>query len=392
MSLPGERKTMSEKLKVLHLCSARQFVGEAARVLDICERMIENGHLAEIVARKSYSVAELASRRGLPYTNSQMQSRFNPFIDFKDVRIIRKRIEIFQPHIVHAHRGKDHWLAAMALNGMREKIPLIRTRHVVTRIKPHIANKWLFKKATKGLICVSQSVMDEVNNVESIVECPVRKITGGINQKRFVSSDQEKIDKIKKYWHIKEEAPVISCLARLAPVKGQEHILNAVPEVISKYPDAIFLFAFPRKSDYRNKLEQIVEAKRIRPHVRFLGSPDQLSAFLQMSDIGLLSSIGSEGWSRATVEFMYFGVPVIASDVGCISEIIDDGVNGFVVPPKSPEKIADRIINLLDDSEKRKKMGELAREKILAKHTLQHTVDELLQFYCEILQQHGIDI
>jgi spore coat protein SA len=280
----------------------------------------------------------------------------------------------------------------MALNGMREKIPLIRTRHVVTKIKPHIANKWLFGKATKGLICVSQSVLNEVGNVDSIVECPVKKITGGINQKRFPPADEKKVEEMRDYWHIKKGAPIISCLARLASVKGQEYILKAIPAVIEKHPDAVFLFAFPRKSNYRERLEDIIEVKKIRPHVRFLGSPDQLSAFLQMSDIGLLSSIGSEGWSRATVEFMYFGVPVIASDVGCISEIIDDGINGFIVPPKSPEEIADRIVRLLNDNNKRIKMGELAREKILSKHTLQHTVDELLQFYCEILHKYEIDI
>ncbi|MHC4870691.1 MAG: glycosyltransferase family 4 protein [Planctomycetota bacterium] len=373
-------------LKILHLCSARQFVGEAARVIDLSEKMRELGHHSEIIVREKFSLTEQCSRRNIPYTSVWFKSKFNPITDYNDIRTIRERIFHFKPDIVHAHRGKEHWLAAAALSGMRHRLPLVRTRHVVTKIKPHLANKWLFRKATDGLICVSKAVHNEVSKFGTI-GCPIKTITGGLNQNRFVQPDDKSIAKFRDRMHIPENRIVISCLARLAPVKGQEYILRAIPEVIKEHPNAIFLFVYPRQSDYRQKLDYIIRQLDIGPHVNFIGPIDNLSLFFSITDLGLLSSIGSEGWSRATVEFMYHGIPVIGTNVGCISEIIKDNINGFVVEPKNSHAMAEAIKTILSNAENFKKLGSSAREIAANKHTVDSTAESVLDFYHELLKR-----
>lgn len=375
------------KLKILQLCSARQYVGEAARVVDLSEKFRELGHSVEVIVREKFSVAEQCSRRGIPFTSINLRSRCNPFIDAKDIKILRSRIRDFQPDIVHAHRGKEHWLAAAALMGMRGAIPLIRTRHVVTKVKPHLANKWLFGKATCGLIYVSEAVADEVAKINHFIKCKTRVITGGINENRFLIPRDESVAEYRKFLNIPESVAVVSCLARLAPVKGQEYIIRAIPEVVKKSENVLFLFSYPRQSDYRQLLDNLVRELKVERHVRFLGPVDNLGVFFKVSDMGILSSIDSEGWSRATVEFMYYGVPVIATDVGCLSEIIENGRNGFLIKRKDSSAIAGAVNSLVEDLPKAKEMGEYARTQVLEKHTLNNTAGKVLGFYEEVLRE-----
>ncbi len=374
----------ANQLRMLHLCSARQYVGEAARVVDIAEHFREQGHHAEIIVRDKFSVAEQCSRRGIPYTSVRFNSKFNPITDLQDIITIRQRIKEFKPDIIHVHRGKEHWLTVAAMIGFRKKIPLVRSRHVVTKIKSHFANKWLFGSITDGIICVSKAVFDEVKK-NDFIKCPIKIIHGGINQQRFLMPSTESIEKYRLRMKLYSNNKIISCLARIAPVKGQEYIIRAIPKIIEKIPNAVFLFAYPRQSDYRKKIDEIIDELKIRNHVNFIGSIDVLGLFFKISDLGILASIDSEGWSRATVEFMYHGVPMVATDVGCLSEIIENDLNGLVVPPKDSSSLAEAVVKLLSDEEKLEEMGKNARDLVIKKWTLEITAKNIFEFYNELI-------
>lgn len=374
------------ELKILHLCSARQYVGEAAWVVDAVDYLIQRGHEAEIICRDGYSVADAAVRRKIPYTAATMDSRCTFYHDILDIRTIRRRIREFQPDLLHAHRGKDHWLAALALRGFSSSIPLIRTRHVVTSIKDHYANRWLFGKATQGLICVSQAVRAEVAKSESLLHSPIRTICGGVNPATHGEASPAEVESFCRRYHIPAGAPVISCLARLAPVKGQEYILRAIPAVLRHHPRAIFLFVFPRKSEYAEHLFRIARELGVTESVRWIGNLPGLAPFFAATDIGLLASVGSEGWSRATAEFLYNRIPVVASRVGCLSELIFDEVNGYLVEKRNADEMGLRINALLNHPERAESMG-LEGEKMVREHfTFSHTVDKLERFYHEVLE------
>ncbi|MBN1257661.1 MAG: glycosyltransferase family 4 protein [Planctomycetes bacterium] len=375
-------------LRVLQLCSAREFIGEAARVVDLAEALVNHGHTAEIIGRKKHSVVEAAGRKQIPYANAHMGSRFNPFLDLKDILLIRRRIRNLNADLVHAHRGKDHWLAAMALSGMKP-IPLVRTRHVVTPIRSHAFNKWLFNHRTAGLICASQAVRQGVQSSAPWLTSPVEVIPGGVNLERFRPGKEEELAREKQTLHLKEGAKIVSCLARLAPVKGQHYLLEAIPKVLEKHPGTVFLFAFSRQSEYREYLDSIVEKLGIRDAVRWLGRVERLNLFLQMSDVGVIASIGSEGWSRASVEFMTFSVPMVATSVGSLPEIVLDGQTGMIVPPRDSAALANAITALLDNDINRRQLGEAGRDRVLNNFTRERMMQDVLAFYHKLLGNNG---
>ncbi|MFH0910806.1 MAG: glycosyltransferase family 4 protein [Planctomycetota bacterium] len=378
---------MAHALRILELCSARQYVGEAAHVVDRAEALILQGHAVEIAARRSFRVLEEAGKRGLPCLPAHMESRFRPFRDLADIRCLRKRIRAFRPHVVHAHRGKDHWLAALSLYGLSSRPVLIRTRHVMTPIRTHLANRWLFGSATQGLLCVSRAVAREVARAGGILRAPVEVVPGGVNLRRLGNRDPQRVEALRRRLGVPAGAAVVSCLARLAPVKGQEHLLRAIPRIRERHPGTIFLFAFPRASDYRARLESLVEEARIEEAVRWADESERVPDVLGLSDIGVLPSIGSEGWSRATVEFLSFGVPVVATRVGCLPEIVREGETGRLVPPGDPGALAAAVNDLLDRPEDRRRMGRAGREGVLREYTIERTAEGVLAFYQRLLDR-----
>ncbi len=376
---------MADRLRILHLCSAREYVGEAGRVVDLAQALRERGHEVEVIGRRSHSVVDRAGRRGLPCTAAHMRSRFHPWLDLSDVRLIRARIRTVQAHLVHTHRGKDHWLAAAALARLRARPALVRTRHVVTPIRAHAANRWLFSRATNGLVCVSEAVARAVAASGLRIPGPATVIPGGTDPRELRTSAPDGPQQLRRRLHIPEDAPVIGCLARLAPIKGQEYLVRALPRVLAAHPNAVCVFAFSRKSGYRDRLEDLVREVGVREAVRWVGQVERIGDFLRLAQVGVLASIGSEGWSRAAVEFMAVGRPVVATCVGSLPEIVTQGATGRLVPARDPEALAESITALLNDPSTSAALGEAGAARAARYYTIDQLADATVAFYRIVL-------
>ncbi|MBN2714197.1 MAG: glycosyltransferase family 4 protein [Planctomycetes bacterium] len=375
-----------KKLSILHLNSARQYVGEAARVADLAQCQIEKGHRAAVVVRDRHPLAEELTHRNINHINARMNSKFRPISDYRDMRLIRKALDELEVDVIHAHRGKDHWLALMALWGYKRKITLVRTRHVVMPIKDHYANRRLYENHTDGVICVSRAVEKEVLKSLHFYSGPVRVIKGGVRPERLNTANEDDAQAMRRRLHIPENAPVLTMLARLAKVKGQVHAVEALPLILKEFPDAVMIFAYPRQSNYRAKIEEAIDHFKVKPHIRWLGRLDNISILLKMSSMGLVTSVGSEGWSRTTVENMHMGLPMVATSVGSIPEIIVEGETGFVVPPENPRAFAGAVCKILGTEGLAEKMSQAARKEAQY-YTCQRMTDDVLEFYNELIDR-----
>ena len=131
------------------------------------------------------------------------------------------------------------------------------------------------------------------------------------------------------------------------------------------------------------------EAERLSISDRFIwvDRRDDLPSILSTMDIGLLTSIGSEANSRATLEYMASGLPVIGTAVGVVPELIDDGKTGFVVKPASAEDLADKIKILASDSNLRHQMGNAARKRIDDYFSLSEFGKQMESVYLKLVVQ-----
>jgi len=157
-------------------------------------------------------------------------------------------------------------------------------------------------------------------------------------------------------------------------------LLQAMPLVLSAHPDVEFLIAGPWWGETtRREAEDCMASFGIAQKVRFVGSVTgrQKSEFLRSGDLFVFPGIQQEGQPMTVLEAMSEGLPVIATDRGCLKETVIDGLTGFIVPPNSPDAIAEKIARLICDSTLRESMGMNARRRVEEYYTVERFASKL---------------
>jgi glycosyltransferase involved in cell wall biosynthesis len=170
------------------------------------------------------------------------------------------------------------------------------------------------------------------------------------------------------------------------PVKGPEFLVKASKYIISKYPDTYFMFTGdgPLEQDLKRKAREM----GISDNIIFLGWRDDLAKIISIYDIFVLPSL-NEGMGRVLVEAMALGKSIVATNVGGIPDLVVHGKSGFLVPSKNPKELAKYIQVLLEDKDKREKMG-LAGKEMASNFSSERMVEKIANLYKKLLTQKNI--
>ncbi|MFE6053856.1 glycosyltransferase family 4 protein [Kitasatospora sp. NPDC056446] len=163
------------------------------------------------------------------------------------------------------------------------------------------------------------------------------------------------------------DRPVVVCVSRLVPRKGQDTLIEAMPQILADVPDAVLLIV--GGGPYRADLEKLADATGVRDSVRFTGSVpwEELPAHYGAGDVFAMpcrtrrGGLDVEGLGIVYLEASATGLPVVAGDSGGAPDAVLEGETGYVVPGGSASASAERIVRLLRDEELRRRMGEAGR-------------------------------
>lgn len=205
-------------------------------------------------------------------------------------------------------------------------------------------------------------------------------ISNGINEKKYLSFKVDTANK-KKELDIPPGSIVVTTVARLEPVKGVRYFIESIPLITQSLNHQI-TFLIVGDGSLRNELEQ--QAKSLNVDIKFLGERNDVPEILTISDIFVLPSL-MEGFGIVLLEAMILGKPVIATSVGGIPEIVVDKETGLLVPPSNPEKLAAAIIQLLENSSLRKKLGEKGKQRVLQNYTQEKMLANLNNFIISLV-------
>ncbi len=191
--------------------------------------------------------------------------------------------------------------------------------------------------------------------------CPAEKlltIHSGVDIQQFLNANGN-LAKKRRALGLGQKEAVIGFVGWLLPIKGPEYLLEAMDDVWPDHPEASLVMV--GKGDLDVDLRAAARRKNVNGKVKFLGWRQDIDELMPLFDVLVLPSL-NEGMGRVLVEAMAAGKPVVASRVGGIPDLVQDGKTGYLVPPADAKALAGAILKLLNNRDQAKLMGQRGKE------------------------------
>ncbi len=297
------------------------------------------------------------------------------------IACIKKLAKIIQEEkvdIVHARSRIPAWIAFFA--SRKTKTAFITTCHGYygTHFFSRIMS-W-----SKLVITPSEVIGRHMIDDFGVLPDNVRIIPRSVDLKKFNISRDPYRSRIQY---------TITIIGRITPLKGHIYFIKAMAKVIRTIPNVkiwIIGDAPAKKEAYREELQVLVKRLGLGDYVEFLGNRRDIPQLLAHTDVLVLSTITEEAFGRVILEAQAAGVPVVATKVGGVIEIIDDGKTGLLVLPKDTDEMARAVIRLLKDKILVQNLTVEAKKKLEGKFTLDHMASQTIKVYEELLKSRNI--
>jgi glycosyltransferase involved in cell wall biosynthesis len=306
----------------------------------------------------------------------RFRSGWAPLDDWSDLRTLLARLRHFD--LIHVHRGKEHWLAAVANRLSRRRVPLVRTRHIVQPVRPHLVNRWLYRTATDLVITVSEAIRRQYVASGLLQENRVVTLHGGVDAAAF----HPRVDgsRFRASLGLLPDAPLIGLVSGLRVMKGHRVVVEAAARLArsgSLRPHFLFVGQGSEESSIREAIRQ----EGLEEQITFAGFAPDLPQAMAAMDVALYVPLESDGMGRVVYEYLAAGRPLVASRVGVVPEILRDGQNALFVPAGDSSALAAAIGRLLKEPGLRQSLGQAGRELVERRYSGARLADQLSQFY-----------
>jgi glycosyltransferase involved in cell wall biosynthesis len=332
--------------------------GGRVRVVEVMATGTNGGaqeHVYSLVSRMNparYDVRVISLSHGSSVRRLQRAGIEASVIDEPDDRLailaLAEELEAFEPEVVHNHMYRAEVIGTKAALHLGEKgcrrPAVISTVHS-SRVRC-VEDRETLRKLTPlmdHLIVVSKAIEHKIVE-EGRRGAPVSLIYNGVDLQRY--NHQQPCCTLHEDYHLDPEAPIVGVVARLEAEKGHRTLLDAWPVVLAAVPNARLLVV--GEGSERDSLEAQADILGISGRVVFTGRREDVPAVTAALDISVLPSY-REAQGLSVLEAMALSRPVVASAVGGIPEMIEDGVSGLLVPPHDCDALAAAIIRLLTD-------------------------------------------
>jgi glycosyltransferase involved in cell wall biosynthesis len=234
----------------------------------------------------------------------------------------------------------------------------------------------------KRSIAVSYAVKDSSIRNYSVLEDKVTVIYRSVAELWNDAVRIGDIEDLRRGLGLDGAYPILLNVARLVPQKGQRYLIQAMPSVLEQFPQAHLLIA--GDGPLRKSTASLCLELGIDQHVTLLGQRDDVRSLLELSDIFVFPSL-FEGLGGALMEATSAGKPCVASRVGPLPEVLDEGNSGLLVSSQSPEELARAIVHLSENPALACNMGQCGRAIATERFDVNKNVRRLEEVYQEIL-------
>ncbi|GAB7026155.1 glycosyltransferase [Geotalea toluenoxydans] len=376
MGLSLEASTI--KTKVLHLIASHK-IGGAERLLIAFAQAVDLNRFDVVLGifvrpdHENDLLWQEAKKLKIPLEPVVIRSAF----DFNQLHDIYAIIKKHKPDVIHTHGYKTNILAFLFARLFN--IKAVSTVHgwlhaerFVTRFLQRV--NFLCLRRFDRVIAVSDAVKT------GLEKCgiPADKITVIKNIPSFSSCDSTAGESVRDNLGIPPQVKVVGFIGRLEKVKGGAQFIQAALCALETRQDLFFIVI--GEGSQKADLEEMVAKSGFGPHFHFSGFLSDPTKAFSALDLYVLSSL-DEGIPLTLLEAMYFGVPVIATRVGGVPEVVSNGITGILLPPDDAPAMAAAISNTLTDHVKRDRMVSRAKKEIAMKYDVGTWIAKIESLY-----------
>lgn len=363
-------------MKILHVETGKNLYGGAYQVLQLLNGL-NNSRFENLLFCPSGSRIATMAKHPTEVYKAPLAGELDPRFFFHLHRAIKK----FNPDILHAHsrRGADFWCALTGRVGLYGK--------VLTRRVDNPEQKWLARTKYRfydRIIVISEAI-GSVLLSEGVPKAKISVVRSAVD-----FCDYQEIS--DKNWFCKEfgfsrNKTVIGMISQFIPRKGHRYLIEAIPQIVAKFPHlrVLLLGKGPLKEDLRKQCKKA----GIEDYVRFAGFRKDIPKILPCLDLVIHPAL-KEGLGVALIQAAAAGVPIVATRVGGIPEIVRDGFNGLLIDPESTEEIVSTLSKLLSEPGTAKRLGENGKKLAADEFSTDSMVQGNIKVYQQLISSMSI--
>ncbi len=391
-------------MKVLFVHSSDELYGSDVSLLELVRRLPERGvePTAVLPTDLPYrgELRRALSESGIPYVRLDMgvlrRRYMNPRGIFsfgyrltKGVVALSKMIKTGRFDLVHSNTGAV-WGGSIAasLTGVPHVWHIREIVENPAALSHFMA--WQVVTFSSRIIAISTAVADHIAELHPRGADKISVIPNAVDTERFSPSVDGAA--VRREWQVTPDEMLVGVAGRVHPWKGQDVLIEAMPLVLRRAPKVRFAIVgdvTPDRLALRESLVRRAEELGVADRLIWAGYRRDVPQVMAALDVLVVPSTSPEPFGRTILEAMASGTPVIATAHGGPLDIIEDGKTGLLVPPRDPAALAVAIIQMAEEPEWRKRMGEAGLAEVMEKYTVEKYVERVLRVYEEVLQEAG---
>jgi len=374
-------------MRVAHIIKVTQIGGAERHLLILLPQLIKQGleqHLIMLVEPDNPmdDMVAAAGARGITVHKLTIRRDYDVTVSYQLLRTLRQ----IKPDLVHTHliHADLFGITAARLGGY----PVITGRHndddFRTKSAVKTGNAVLWRLA-RGGIAISEAIRKFTVDVEGAPSDKVRVVHYGIEH-QTPSPDElnQARANLREELNLSQDVLIVGAVCRLVGQKGMTYGIDAFKQVMQHFPDAHLVIA--GDGDLRVTLEAQVKQLELSENVHFLGWRDDAPQILAGLDVFLMPSLW-EGFGLVLLEAMSKRIPVVASDVSAIPEVVRHGETGLLVQPRDVDGLCDAMLTLLSDRPLRLHMGMMAEDRVENHFSAERMAEATIAVYREFLKK-----
>lgn len=363
-------------MKVLQILPELNVGGVERGTVDFAKYLVSHDHKS-IVISNGGTLVPLLEESGtkhykLPVHKKSLWTMIRLIKKVRNI-IVSERIDI-----VHARSRVPGWIAYFACR--KTDASFITTCHGYYKNRIYSQVMGWPKLVIVPSMVIGRHMIDDFKTSTASIRC----ISRSVDLESFRPRKSKDKDKT---------TCTIAIVGRLTPLKGHTYFLKAMAKVARSIPYAKILIvgdAPKHKASYRNELEMLASKLGLKEKVEFLGSRKDIPEILSTVDVLVFSSVVPESFGRVIIEAQAVGVPVVATRVGGVVDIIDDGKTGILVMPRDVDAMAKEVVRVFNDKDLTSSIVAAAKKKIKENFTIEHMSSQTIAVYEELISSMHI--